>query len=200
MTTPQHAAVQRAEEDAHVASELEAAGVGQAPSLADLRRELEEKGGSVGGVVSSAEMLPIYNRYDGVLSEITTDQASQRLRVRFGSEHPWAGQLVWTTKEPETGSVVGTLLCPLHAESDMRDYLNVLGVSLTCRKSNMKLQDDVDAHFEHKHNRIFRAVERDKAKQLENQRMDLMREQTEAMREMAAAQRDAPAKKEKVSA
>ena len=48
-------------------------------------------------------------------------------------------------------------------------------------------------HFEHAHKRVFKAVEADKARQLQAQQMDLMREQTNAMQSMARAQGVPPA-------
>ncbi len=196
MTTPTaaEAAVHRAEEDAHVASELGAAGLAadgqERVSIEELRERVKGTGAELGGLVSSAEMMIVYNRYDGVSSQITTDQASQRLRVRFDRTHPWAGQLVWTTKAPENGPAVGSLLCPLHPESEERAYLDSLNFrGATCRKATLPTEYDRERHFE-KHKRVHAAVEADKVKQMQDRQMELLQEQTAAMREMAAGQRN----------
>ncbi len=186
-------AVQRAEEDAHVDEEMRNAGLqGGEVTLDDIREKLGE-GSTVSGVTSSAEMMTVYNRYDGVPSQITSDQAGQRLRVRFDKTHPWAGQLVWTTKPPENGPALGTLLCPLHKDSDERAYLDSLHFQgKLCLKATLKTEYDKDMHFK-QHKLIFNAVEADKAKQLQLQQMELMREQTNAMKAMAEAQGAPPA-------
>ena len=186
-------AIAKAEEDVHVAGELEQARQGEGyqdpMSLDELRNRAKQAGGSLGGLQSSAELMTIYNRYDGLSSEITTDQAGQRLRVRFDATHPWAGQLVWTTKRPDTAPPPGTLKCPLHLDSEDRDYMNSLNFGgVVCRKSNMKTEMDRQDHFQNKHKKIYKAVEADKARQLQLQQMDLMREQTNAMKAMAARQ------------
>ncbi|KKN31680.1 hypothetical protein LCGC14_0821450 [marine sediment metagenome] len=188
------AVVRKAEEEAHVEAELEQAreqeGYREPVPVEQLREEMKSEGVKLGGVTSSAEMLTIYNRYDGVPSQITTDQARQRLSVRFDPSHPWAGQLVWTTK-PVEGREMGTLLCPLNPDSAERGYLDGLRFNaIICRKHNMKTAYDVDMHFEHKHKTIFKAVEKDKDRQMKEQQMALMREQTAAMNRMAAAQGD----------
>lgn len=187
------ATVAKIEEDAHVEEELARAkteqGVGDAPSLDDLQNILKGTGSTLGGLQSSAESLTIYSRYDGESSDITTDQAGQRLRVRFDDSHPWAGQLVWTTKAPENPPRPGELLCPLHEKSDERAYMNELRFTgIICRKSNMKTEMDVQDHFQGKHKKIHKAVEADKARQIQLQQMELMKEQTNAMKAMAAAQ------------
>lgn len=195
MATPTaaEAAIARAEEEAHVAAELDTAGGGQGlqepMTLEQMRKHLEAVGSRVGGLVSSAEMVTIYNRYDGVSSDVTTDQIRQRLRVRFDRTHPWEGQLVWTTKPPEKAPEKGNLKCPLHSESEERAYLDILHFDgKTCRKATMKTQYDVGTHFEKAHKRIYLAVEKDKERQIQLQQMELMREQTAAMQAMAAAQ------------
>ncbi len=197
--TAANAVAQRAEEDAHVDKEMRNAGLqGGEVTLDDIREKLGD-GSTVSGVTSSAEMMTVYNRYDGVPSQITSDQAGQRLRVRFDKTHPWAGQLVWTTKPPENGPALGTLLCPLHKDSDERAYLDGLHFqSQTCLKSTLKTDYDKDMHFA-QHRLIHKAVEADKEKQLQLQQMDLMREQTNAMKAMAAAQGAELPKKGKAS-
>lgn len=198
--TAAEATIRRAEEDAHVAVEMERARTGRgeveaAPGRAEpvTHKQVEEllkgTGSTLGGLQSTAEFMTVYNRYDGVPSQITTDQASQRLRVRFDPSHPWAGQLVWTTTPPKKGPVVGTLKCPLHLESEERAYLNDLHFgSVTCRKATMKTEMDRQDHFQGKHKKVHKAVEADKAKQLQLQQMELMKEQTAAMQAMASVQ------------
>lgn len=200
MTMPAAAtqAVKKAEEDAHVQGEMDHAraeqGVGDAQSLEELRASIKGSGSTVGGLQSSAESMTIYSRYDGEPSVITTDQAGQRLRVRFDGTHPWAGQLVWTTKAPEHPPRPGIFVCPLHPEGEERAYLDELHFTgIVCPKSNMKTEMDRQDHFRGKHKKIHAAVEADKARQLEVQRMELMREQTAAMQAMAAAQGAQPA-------
>ncbi len=187
------AVVAKIEEDAHVEEELARAkneqGVGDAPSLDELQKILKGTGNTLGGLQSSAEDMIVYNRYDGEPSTITTDQAGQRLRVRFDDSHPWAGKLVWTTKAPESPPRPGVLLCPLHPESQERAYMDELRFTgILCRKSNMKTEMDVQDHFQGKHKKIYKAVEADKERQIKLQQMELMREQTNAMKAMAAAQ------------
>lgn len=191
--------VAKAEEDVHVEAEIAQAqqipGGAEPITRAELDKILKGTGSEMGGLQSSAAPMRIYNRYDGFPSDITTDQAGQRLRVRFDAQHPWAGQLVWTTKPPDTPPEMGKFLCPLHRESDQREYLDSLNFGrVTCRKATLRTTYDVDGHFKGKHREIFKAVEADKARQLEIQRMDLMREQTAAMQAMAAAQGVQPAK------
>lgn len=192
------ATVAKAEEDVHVEAEI--AQAQQVPGDAgpitreDLNKILSGTGSQMGGLQSSAAPFRVYNRYDGEPSDITTDQAGQRLRVRFDATHPWAGQLVWTTKAPEHPPRPGIFVCPLHPESEDRGYLNELHFNgIVCAKSNMKTEMDRQDHFRGKHKKIHAAVEADKDRQLEVQRMDLMREQTAAMQAMANAQGAAPA-------
>ncbi len=97
-----------------------------------------------------------------------------------------AGQLVWTTKPPEDAPAVGTLLCPLHIDSEERAYLDTLHFEgKVCAKSTMKTLYDRDMHFEHGHGAIYKAVEKDRARQLQVQQMELMKQQTAAMQAMA---------------
>lgn len=188
----------KAEEDVHVDEELERArkeqGLGEPVTIEQVKSLLEDTDAHVGGVESTAAMMIVYNRYDGVPSQITTDQAGQRLRVRFEPLHPMAGQLVWTTKPPDTPPSVGTLLCPLHPGSEEREYLDGLHFEgKTCAKSTLKTRYDRDMHFEKGHRAIFAAVEKDKDRQLQVQQMDLMKQQTAAMERMADRGTDSPA-------
>lgn len=181
------AVIAKAEEDSHVEEELRRAKEGAPVSLEDVKALLGDTDSNLSGVESTAELMTVYNRYDGVPSRITTDQANQRLRVRFESLHVMAGQLVWTTKPPETAPAVGTLLCPLHPDSEERKYLDGLHFEgKVCAKSTMKTLYDRDMHFEHGHPAIYKAVEKDRAKQLQLQQMELMKQQTAAMQTMAA--------------
>lgn len=190
MSPTAEARLRQEEDEAHVEDEMRAAGaLKERRSLDDIRREIESSGGTVGGLDSSAEDVILYNRYDGVPSRVTTDQLRQRLRVRFDRDHPWAGQLVWTARPPEKPAEQGTLLCPLHPNSEEREYLDSLRFQgVLCRKSNMKTANDRDAHFE-KHKRVFRAVEKDKERRQRERQMELMSEQTKALRSMAQSDR-----------
>ena len=88
---------------------------------------------------------------------------------------------------------MGTLLCPLHQDSEERGYLDGLNFKgKLCRKATLKTEYDKDRHFA-QHGLIYKAVEADKVKQLQTQQMDLMREQTNAMQSMARAQGAPPA-------
>lgn len=183
----------QAEETARIDAELAQARPGggyQDPtSAAELREQMKASGAEVGGLVSSGAPMRIYNRYDGSHSDITTDQARQRLSVRFDRSHIWAGQLVWTTKPPDPAPAPGTLKCPLHPESEERGYLDGLHFGgMFCRKHNMRTEKDRNDHFKGKHKSVHLAVEQDKDRELKRQQMDLMREQTAAMQAMAAAQ------------
>ena len=160
------AAIAKAEEDAHVDEELERVREDTPKTIEEMNALLGGTDSDVSGIESTAAMMTVYNRWDGVPSRITTDQAGQRLRVRFEPLHVMAGQLVWTTKPPESAPAVGTLLCPLHQDSEERKYLDGL-------------------HFEHGHGAIYKAVEKDKANQLQLRQMELMQQQTAAMQAMA---------------
>jgi len=191
MNTPGEAVIRQAEHDAHVDAELAQIGRTEQPpmSAAELHERARAAGAEVGGVVSSAELITIYNRCDGVSSKVTTDQLRQRLGVRFDPTHPWAGQLVWTTKPPDPAPRPGILRCPLHPESEERAYLDSLNLSnATCRKSNMRTEEDRNDHLEHKHNKVFRAMERDKERRMRERQMELMGEQTAAIQMMAGRQ------------
>ncbi len=185
------AVVAKAELDAHVEEEMKRARdeQGTVTMSMDEVKKLLGATDSISGVESTAADMTIYNRYDGVSSRITTDLAGQTLRVRFEKGHPMAGELVWTTKPPAEAPKPGTLLCPLHVDSEEREYLNSLHFEgKTCKKSTMKTLYDKDMHFEKGHGNIFKAVEKDKDRQLQVQQMALMQEQTAAMKTMAAGQ------------
>ncbi len=184
------AAVAKAELDAHVEEEITRAQQeqGAVTMSIDEVKKLLGATDSISGVESTAADMTIYNRYDGVPSRITTDLAGQTLRVRFEKGHPMAGDLVWTTKAPAEAPKPGTLLCPLHPDSEERKYLDSLHFEgKTCKKSTMKTLYDRDMHFEKGHGNIYKAVEKDKDRQLQVQQMALMQEQTKAMQAMAAA-------------
>ena len=180
------AAIAKAEEDAHVDEELERVRKDTPKTIDEMNALLGGTDSDVSGIESTAAMMTVYNRWDGVPSRITTDQAGQRLRVRFEPLHVMAGQLVWTTKPPESAPAVGTLLCPLHIDSEERKYLDGLHFEgKTCAKSTLKTLYDRDMHFEHGHGAIYKAVEKDKANQLQLRQMELMQQQTAAMQAMA---------------
>ena len=186
--------VAKAELDAHVEEEMARAqqDQGAATMTIDEVKKLLGATDSLSGVESTAADMTIYNRYDGVSSRITTDLAGQTLRVRFEKGHTMAGELVWTTKPPETPPAVGELLCPLHPDSEERKYLDSLHFDgKTCEKKTLKTLYDKDMNFEKGHGNIFKAVEKDRDRQLKIQSMELMQEQTNAMKAMAGAQNGA---------
>lgn len=184
-------AAAKAELDAHVEEEIARAqqDQGVVTMSMDEVKKLLGATDSISGVESTAADMTIYNRSDGVPSRITTDLAGQTLRVRFEKGHPMAGELVWTTKPPETPPVVGELLCPLHPDSEERAYLDSLHFAgKLCKKRTLKTLYDKDMHFEKGHGAIYKAIEKDKSRQLQLQQMELMQEQTNAMKAMAGAQ------------
>lgn len=178
----------QAEEAARIDAEVAEANVGPATVTAEqLREQMKGTGAELGGLTSSSEDVPVYNRYDGTSSNIPSDQLRQRLTVRFDAGHPKAGELVWTTKAPESPPKLGTMKCPLHSESDEREYMDGLNfIGILCLKATMKTQFDVNQHFKGKHKSIHAAVEQDKDRQMKEQQMDLMRQQTAAMQAVAA--------------
>lgn len=189
------AVVAKAELDAHVEEEMMRAQQDQGAvtmTIDEVKALLAGTDSHVSGVESTAADMTIYNRFDGVPSRITTDLAGQTLRVRFEKGHPMAGELVWTTKPPEHAPEPGKLLCPLHVDSEERKYLNGLHFEgKTCPKSTLKTLYDKDNHFEKGHGNIYKAVEKDKDRQLQIQQMALMQEQTNAMKAMAGTQNGA---------
>ena len=136
---------------------------------------------------STSHLVPLYNRYDGLVSHIPSDQLRQRLGQRFAREHPWAGQLVYTQEkmEPVRGS---GYLCVLHPDSARRAEFDALGFKgVLCRKATLPTEREVELHLQAKHRGAFKAREKADGREQREQQMDLLRQQTALMEAQVAA-------------
>ena len=142
-------------------------------------------------LMSSAGKISVWNRHSGRQSDILTDQLRFQLRKRFPSRHPLAGQRVYSLK-PVDVPIGQELKCWLHPESDMRPWLDEIGLAgKSCLTATIPTDYAVRIHMRRKHPTAYDLIMDEKGKKERKEERELRQRQLDALERMAGkAKRD----------
>lgn len=90
------------------------------------------------------------------------------------------GSRFFATAKPPVEPFVGTIVCHLHADSDMKATYQRLGVDTTCGRARMPSLQDLEWHMQNRHKREYARYQRDVEEQRTQEATQLARLQLEA--------------------
>jgi len=156
--------------------------------LKDVTSELEgmiPRGEGQMNLMSTADKLSVWNRYSGRQSYILTDQLRFQLRKRFPTNHPLAGQRVYSLK-PVDVPATPKLKCWLHPEHEKRSWLNEIGMAeKTCQADTIPTQYAVTRHMRKKHPAAYDLILHQQAEDEKKRERQLHQQQLEALQQIA---------------
>lgn len=157
---------------------------GAPPDLPKTTHLQDDTGMTVGAVAQRANFLEhggyayVWDTQTGERSTIMkTMLAGQLKKLRPD------GARFFTPSKPLIEPFAGTILCHLHADSEMKIIYQKLGVRTTCERAHMPSLQDLEWHMQNRHRREYARYQRDVEEQRGERSEQLQREQIEGQRE-----------------
>mgnify|MGYP001583716800 CR=1 FL=1 len=104
--------------------------------------------------------VTIYSMLDGSPSEVMEYMVTGAKNSVLSWRDPQTNQRLWTVdKKKAPRYVPGTIKCIFHPQHHLRSYINGLGLTEECRKSNLRSEVDAESHAK-RHSRSWAVYQR----------------------------------------